>query len=461
MKSFNPADGSVVFAGVASSDLEIELAIGRAVEAGRRWAATSLDIRVAVLRGFAAYVAANAEALTQLLMCEIGKLRADAASEVAACVAKVEITIELASIRAADQDSSAGDTACQIRHRPIGVILVLGPFNFPAHLPGGQIVPALLAGNAIVFKPSELSPAVGRWIADAWTAAGLPHGVLNLIQGGAPVAQVAIADQRIDGVLFTGGYRAGASIHRQLAGRPHVLLALEMGGNNPLVICPPYEVEKAVQTIIASTFVSAGQRCTCARRLIVVQDDAGQRLIDHLVDQTRLLACGLPLDDPPVAIGPVVSAAAGARLLESQQSWIDSGGIPLLESKVSARSAALLSPGIIDMTDAAASDEESFGPLLQVYRVSNFDAAIDLAARTRFGLAAGLIGGNEAMFEAFRARVGAGIVNWNLPLTGASSRLPFGGIGCSGNHRPAGAYAIDFCHTPVASMTIHHERPFV
>jgi len=428
-------------------------AIDDASLAFSKWSRTGASTRETIIRRFAHHVSQNAESLTQLIMREVGKLRSDAAAEVAAVVAKAEITIEMMHMRRPDLQGATKEIISQARYRPLGVVVVLGPFNFPAHLPGGHIIPAILAGNTVVFKPSELAAQVGEWIVDAWRQSGLPDNVVRLIQGDASVAKSLIDDDRIAGVFFTGSHAAGVSIHRQLAGRPEVLLALEMGGNNPLVIVPPHDVDDAARLITLSAFVSAGQRCTCARRLIVTDDAFGRQTLERLVEFSAAMKPGLPDDGPNVDLGPVVSSAAADRLLRYQESWIASGGKPLAMMARSDRSPMLLSPGIIDMTDVGEiADEEWFGPLLQVYRVADFDAAIERANTTRFGLAAGMIGGTEEMFERFRRDIYAGIVNWNLATTGASSRLPFGGIGASGNHRPAGSFAIDFCNDPVASM---------
>lgn len=453
LQSINPSTGATVYEVSASSELQVHDAMMLAKSTFREWSRTPLEQRESIVRRFAEYVAANAESLTQLIMREIGKLRADAAAEVASVVAKVEITIEMMRGRRGDMALESPHLVSQVRYRPLGAVLVLGPYNFPAHLPGGHIVPALLAGNCVVFKPSELAPAVGAWIAEAWLAAGLPKGALNLIQGGREVAKLAIDEPQLAAVFFTGSYLAGKSIHEQLAGRPEVLLALEMGGNNPLVVASPFHEPDAVQTIATSAFVSAGQRCSCARRLIVVEDSHSDAMLESLVTNVRAMRCGLPDDPKPADLGPVVSAAAAKKLLETQAAWLNAGGVAHLMMAQSPRCSALVTPGIIDMTEVTdAGDEEWFGPLLQVYRVASFEEAIQRAAATRFGLAAGLIGGTETMFEEFRSAIPVGIVNWNLPTTGASSRLPFGGLGHSGNHRPAGAFAVDFCNDPIASM---------
>lgn len=423
------------------------------MEAFATWSRSAIAEREQIVLRFAAEVTADAHSLVSLLMQEVGKLRADAESEVSAVITKAQVSIDMLHARRGEWETKTSTGMSQIRYRPLGVVLVLGPFNFPAHLPGGHIIPALLAGNVVVFKPSELAPRVGQWLAEAWRGAGLPEGVLQLIQGDAEVARSAIADHRIAGVFFTGGYHTGVAIHRQLAGRPDVLLALEMGGNNPIVLVPPYDVHEAATLIVQSAFTSAGQRCTCARRLVVIDDEQGRRAIEVVVKLASEIKCGLPSDDASVQMGPVISAAAAERWLQTQQLWIAQGGCDRLRMTRSSRSAALVTPGIIDMTASeSAADEEWFGPLLQVYRVRDFAAAISKANDTRYGLAAALIGGDAAMFETFRNSSAAGIVNWNTSTIGASSSLPFGGLGKSGNHRAAGAFAIDFCNDPVASL---------
>jgi succinylglutamic semialdehyde dehydrogenase len=462
-QSRNPANGEVVFDGTAADASQVSLAVAAAVAAQPTWEQTELEERAAILRRFAQQVAAGEDELAQLITRETGKLPSDAAGEVKAVIAKVEITIEAHQLRRIEHDLDVPQGTAQTRYRAIGPVVVLGPFNFPAHLPGGHIVPAILAGNCVVFKPSELTPAVGRWIVDCWTEAGLPSGVINLIQGDRRVAGWLIDDPRIAGVFFTGGHAAGQSIHRQLAGRPEVLLALEMGGNNPLVVLAEEnrsadDPATASELIFQSAFASSGQRCTCARRLIVVDNDYGRSVVDALSKRIERTTYGIASDKPSPEIGPLISPTAVANLLRVQAAWIRAGGQPLsllepIEFPTGSWGPTLVRCGAVDVTHCGTlSDEEWFGPLLQIHYVPDFDQAIGLANATRFGLSAGLVGGSRTMFERFRREVRAGVINWNRPLTGASSSLPFGGVGHSGNHRPAGSFAVDFCSDPVASI---------
>ncbi len=457
--SVNPATGETVWTGPAAGPDEVARAVASARAAFPAWAARPLDQRAALLRVFAAEVNARRDELADLIATEVGKARWDAQGEVQAVIGKVELSIEAHAKRCGEFRGGSAVT----RFRPHGVVAVLGPFNFPAHLPNGHIVPALLAGNTVVFKPSECAPAVAERMAALWRAAGLPPGVLEVVQGGRETGAVLAAHPGIDGIFFTGSARAGRALNELSAHNPGRILALEMGGNNPLVVHRTGDVRAAVALTLQSAFVSAGQRCTCARRLVVVTGrpatDAGfgeaEPFVRALVEGTRRLRVGRPTERPEPFLGPVVSATAAQRLVEAQAALVARGARPLVELRALAPGTGLVSPGLLDVTPVAdRPDEELFGPLLQVVRVPDFDAALREANATAFGLAAGLLSDDRALYDRFRAAVRAGIVNWNQPLTGASSAAPFGGVGLSGNHRPSAYFAADYCSHPVASIEV-------
>jgi succinylglutamic semialdehyde dehydrogenase len=394
-------------------------------------------------------VEADADAFAQMIARETGKSLWETRTEVASVAAKVEISITAQTERAGEKAAEAAGVRQMLRHKPHGVLAVLGPYNFPAHLPNGHIVPALLAGNVIVFKPSEQTPAVADFMAGLWTKAGLPEGVLNLVHGGGDVGR-EVAGAAIDGLLFTGSAHVGAALARQFADTPHRILALEMGGNNPLVAWDVPDIGAAAATVVQSAFLSAGQRCTNARRLIL--KDGDDRLVEAVLALADRLIVGSPFDEPQPFMGPVISNAAADGLERGWAGLVAVGG-RVLRPLVRARAdRPFLSPAVIDMTGHAPSDDELFGPVLQIVRVPDWDAAIAAANATRFGLAAGLIGGDAALFDRFWAESRAGIVNWNRPTNGASSAAPFGGIGASGNHRPSAYYAADYCAFPVATL---------
>ncbi len=447
--STDPCTGEIVWQGPAG-DPAAAVASARAAFPG--WSATSLDERIAVARRFAATVGERAEDFAVLIARETGKPLWETRTEVASVRAKVDISITAQAERAGTRSGEVGGVRQVLRHKPHGVVTVLGPYNFPAHLPNGHIVPALLAGNTVVFKPSELSPAVADFMAACWDAAGLPPGVLGVVHGGGETGK-ALAAADIDGLLFTGSPRTGAALARQFAETPHKILALEMGGNNPLVVwdLDADRLDAAAALIIQSAYLSAGQRCTCARRLIVGPDAAP--LLDRVVGLIDRIVVGAPFDEPQPFMGPVIDNRAADALQAGFAALIGKGArvLRVLARRDMAR--PFLMPGLIDVTGVAdRPDVELFGPVLQVVRVPDFTAAMCEANATKFGLSAGLIGGDSALYDRFWRESRAGVVNWNRPTNGAASNAPFGGVGLSGNHRPSAYYAADYCAWPVASL---------
>ncbi len=448
----SPIDGRVTLEGNAASHPQVDSALDAANEAFSSWSLRSLDERISIAKRFAELVGERKEELARLISVEVGKPLWEARTEAAAAVGKVANSIEAIQKRRWTTTEQIGSYTAVTRYRPHGAMLVLGPFNLPAHLPGAHIVPALLAGNTVVFKPSELAPAVGQWLMQTWIDAGLPVGVMNLIHGGASTAIYAVQSERFAGVLFTGSHRAGVSIHRALAGRPQTVLALELGGNNPLVVHDVADVRRATITIINSAFITSGQRCTCARRLIVVGHANYDRLMESLQVALPRIRVGNPLSDPQPYLGTLIHEAAAQNMLAAQQQRIAEGCEAIVPMQVVDNHPAKLSPGLLTAGSSLPDDCERFGPLLTAYVVSDLDEAISMANATQFGLSAGYLGDSEKEYLYFLDRVRAGIVNWNRQTTGASGKLPFGGIGQSGNHHPSGFFAADYCAYPVASL---------
>ncbi len=456
--SLSPIDDSVIWSGEATSQQQIKRVMQQSAQAGGLWRDTALEDRIEIVRRYGKHLSDHQEEITDLISREVGKLHWDARAEVAAGIGKIELSIGAIGQRRGEQSTGSGDLRRVIRYQPIGVTLVLGPFNFPLHLPGGQIIPALLAGNTVVFKPSDQATAVGQWMLDAWRSVGLPEAVLQMITGGVAEAAAAIDSPQVAGVFLTGGRAAGRAIHRQLAGRPEVLLALELGGNNPIVVTGDVPAKTVASLVSFSAFISAGQRCTCARRLILEENAQTPSQLAALVDRTAAIKVGLPDAEPVPHVGPLISAQAADGLQQTYDRLLQLGCQPLLPMKRDASRSNLVHPAIVDATSAGKSelqqmgDMEWFGPLLVVQRVADFETAVESASRTCYGLAASLLGGTRLMFDRFVRQVGAGVVNWNRPTTGAAGALPFGGLGDSGNHRPAGFFAIDFCNDPIASL---------
>lgn len=452
-QSTNPSTNDVIWNGNNSSDDQIDLAIQAARLAQHLWMIKPLDERIGIIRSFAKLLEEKSELMAETIARETGKPLWEARTEAAAMKSKIEISINAFNERTGTTENTMPGAKTFIRHKPHGVVAVFGPYNFPGHLPNGHIVPALLAGNTVVFKPSELTPATAELTIQLWEQAGIPTGVINLIQGERTSGIYLANHPHLDGLFFTGSSRTGQLIHQQFGGQPGKILALEMGGNNPLIICEVTDVQAAVHDTLHSAFITTGQRCTCARRLFVPTGEWGDDFLKRLVKATQILKIGHWDDDPQPFMGAVISEASAEAIVKAQVHLKSLGGSIMVEAKQLQTGTGLVSPGIIDVTNVpAVPDEEYFGPLLQVIRYQHLKDAIQKANNTRYGLSAGLFSDRREDYELFFSQIRAGIVNWNRPITGAAGTAPFGGVGDSGNHHPSAYFAADYCAYPVASV---------
>ena len=449
LTSIDPATGEPVWQESTAAEADVSAAVSAAREAFQDWADRPRAERVEALRRYKAALEVRRAPMAEAISRETGKALWETTAELGSMIGKVDVSIAAYDERTGVRETATPFGRAVLRHRPHGVMAVLGPFNFPGHLPNGHIVPALLAGDTVVFKPSEETPLTGQLMVEALEAADLPRGVVNLVQGGKEVG-AALIEQPIDGLLFTGSGAAGAHFRRHFADRPDVILALELGGNNPLVVWDATDAEAAAALVVQSSFITTGQRCSCARRLIVPEGHEGEAVIEAVV----ALADRLRIDvwnaaDEPF-MGPLVSARAADAARMAAKAL---GGTVIREAgKVEGLSDAFITPGVIDVSHHETPDEEIFAPIVQVRRAATFDGALALANDTRYGLSAGLISDDPARWERFQQRIRAGVVNWNRPTTGAAGTAPFGGLGASGNHRPSAYYAADYCAYPVASF---------
>lgn len=454
LQSINPANGELIWSGQSASGDQVSRAVQAARWAAPDWFGLGYDLRRQLVERYTELLQREAESIAICIARETGKPLWEARTEVSSMIGKTALSIRAFNERTGSRFTEQDGVRMALRHKPHGVLAVFGPYNFPGHLPNGHIVPALLAGNTLVFKPSEQTPMVSRQIVELWHRAGLPQGVLNLVQGGVDVGQALASSDDLDGICFTGSSATGERLQQQFGIRPGKLLALEMGGNNPLLLQPVDNIDAALVCVIQSAFLSSGQRCSCARRLLVPVGNWGDDFINRLVAAVRQISVDDPFAEPQPFMGSLISNAAVDNMLVAQQRLIESGAEVRLPMQRLHERGALLSAGLIDVTTLGdrAPDEEYFGPLLQLIRYRDFDQAIAVANRTRYGLSAGLISDSETAFDYFHRHIRAGVVNWNRPLTGASGSLPFGGIGASGNHRPGAWYAADYCAYPVAGL---------
>ncbi|WP_298302348.1 succinylglutamate-semialdehyde dehydrogenase [uncultured Erythrobacter sp.] len=454
--SYAPATGEEVWRGEI---VDVDEAVSRSRRAWPAWAATGQGQRIEIARRFANEVRTDAEDIATQIAKETGKPLWEARTEVDAVIAKVDISVQAYAERTGRKkhDSALQGTSA-LRHKPHGVMAVLGPYNFPAHLPNGHMVPAIIAGNTVLLKPSEKTPGVAAALMECWKRCGIPEDVVQVVIGGPNEGKELVAHQGVDGVLFTGSAQAGIAINRKLATNPGKIVALEMGGNNPIVVTNTPLISDACALIIQSAFTTTGQRCTAARRLIVIES-MYEPLMAELIPLARKIVVDEPFADPQPFMGPLIDNQAAEGITESFVALMTGGGKPLLPMRRLFPDKPFVTPGIIDTTELPdRPDMELFGPILQVIKVPDLDAGIAEANNTRFGLSASLIGGSPDDYGRFWANTRAGIINWNKPTNGASSSAPFGGIGLSGNHRPAAYYAADYCAYPVASNEIDQPR---
>ena len=454
--SVDPAKNQVIWSAKAASEAQVNDAVAAARAAFPSWSLKTVEERLSIIKKFAELLAENKQSLAKIIAKETGKPEWETATEAAAMMGKIAISEKAYHERTGTVENAMPVGQAIIRHKPHGVVAVFGPYNFPGHLPNGHIVPALIAGNTVVFKPSDLTPMVAEFTVQLWEKAGLPAGVLNLVQGQIETGKALASHQNIDGLFFTGSSRTGKILHEQFAGHPGKILALEMGGNNPLIVKGVADIDAAVHDIVQSAFVTSGQRCTCARRLFIESNEQGDKILARLLEVTKAIKVGHYDAEEQPFMGAMISTAAAAGMANAQQDLLNLGAKSLLKLEHTDTDTGFVTPGIIDVTDIVNEmpDEEHFGPLLKVVRYTDFDTAIEQANNTSFGLSAGLLGDSKEDYDYFLARIRAGIVNWNRPITGASSAAPFGGIGESGNHRASAYYAADYCAYPVASVEL-------
>lgn len=454
-QSIDPADASLVWQAKTATTEQVDMAIIAARAAFPTWANRPLEERLNIINAFAALIKEHSEQIATLISRETGKPIWETRTEAAAMVGKVAISIQAYHERTGEKTTPMPGATARLRHRPHGVVAVFGPYNFPGHLPNGHIVPALIAGNTVVFKPSEQAPATSDFIVQLWQQAGLPAGVLNLIQGERDTG-VALANHHgIDGLFFTGSPQVGHILHHDFAGHPGKILALEMGGNNPLLVSDKVADQRAaVHEIIQSAFISAGQRCTCARRLLLPKGAVGDAILQSLITATKNILIDRFDATAQPFMGPVVSAHAADGLLKAYLKLIALGATPLVDMTRGDAHTGFITPGIIDATliQDRLPDQEYFGPLLTVIRYDSLDQAMAIANNTQYGLSAGILSDDAKEYAWFLQHSRAGIINWNRQTTGASSNAPFGGTGASGNHRASAYYAADYCAYPVASI---------
>jgi len=435
----------------------VEKACRSARQAFPGWGRKTLSERKEKLLQLQKIFVARADEMAQVIARETGKPLWEAKTEAAALGSKIAITLEHSVKLVAEEHIANALPGVEgvIRHKARGVMAVIGPFNFPAHLPNGHIIPALLVGNTVVFKPSDKTPAVGQLMAEFYHEAGFPPGVFNLVQGQAETGKRLVVNQDVDGILFTGSYDVGLKIKQDTLEQYWKILALEMGGKNSTIVWNDADLEKAVYETIVGAYLTTGQRCSCTSKIILHRGIRDQ-FLQAFHDTAKKLKIGHWSED--VFMGPLISSDSVDKYVRFQEIAKREGAECLMRGKTLSleRQGYYVTPSIylVDRPDEKSVYQKSeiFGPNVAIYTVEDFTDAMKISNADGFGLVLALFTKNKDLYERaiFDSRVG--LLNWNRTTNGASSRLPFGGLGKSGNDRPSGHFAIQYCTTPLASL---------
>jgi succinylglutamic semialdehyde dehydrogenase len=445
----------------------VDEAVDAACEAYPSWRKRSLGERAELLRKYQAALKRREEELAETIAREVGKPLWEAKTELSAMLNKVDVTINESLRFVADFEvpkvMEGAHGAC--RYRPLGVMAVIGPFNFPGHLPNGHFVPALLTGNTVVFKPSEKAPGVGQLVAECFQEAGFPAGVFNLLQGEREVGRRLVVHEGVSGVLFTGSYEVGTRIKQDTLQQHWKILALEMGGKNAAIVWDDADLEVAVHETLIGAYVTAGQRCSATSRIIV-----HKRLLDSFLkrfhDRAKAFSIGNPLDNP--FMGPLIDQGSVDRYMKFL-------GIAAREGcEIVMRGKALeletrgnyVAPSICWVKDSGLGlarksvyqQTELFAPNAAILGADELEEAIALANATQYGLVTSVFTASRNVFDRCFDELESGLINWNKSTVGASSRLPFGGFKKSGNHFPTALAAPLYCTAPVSSLEVAEPR---
>ena len=457
IKNTSPGDLSDLVGVFPVLHAHVEEAVQAAKEAYLPWASLEMEDRKKyVLRLKELFMAHEAE-MTELIARDTGKPLWDAASEAKNLANKIDITIShsLNLVKEERFPNALPQVDGVIRHKPRGVMAVLGPFNFPAHLPNGHIIPALLMGNTIVFKPSEQTPAVGQFYAELMEKAQFPAGVFNMVQGDAEAGRKLVAHENVDGILFTGSYEVGLKIKQETLNHYWKILALEMGGKNATVVWDDADFSKAIYETLVGAYMSSGQRCSGTSR-IILHESIAEKFTEKFYQASKKLTIGHWSENP--FMGPLINAGAVEKYVRFQEIANRENCESLMRGKALdlKQKGYYITPSIhiVNKFDpnSVYQKSEIFGPNVAIYTVKNFDEALQIVNSTGYGLVMSLFSKSESLFKRALIEAKVGLLNFNRTTNGASSKLPFGGMGKSGNDRPSAHYAIQYCSVPVASL---------
>lgn len=402
---------------------------------------------------FITHEAEMAEAIAR----DTGKPLWEAMTEAKALSQKIDITLNHSMKLMAEErlPNALPGVEGVIRYKARGVMAVLGPFNFPAHLPNGHIIPALAMGNTIVFKPSEHTPAVGQLYAQIVHKAGFPRGVFNLVQGDGECGKKLVINESVSGILFTGSYDVGLRIKQETLTHYWKILALEMGGKNATVVWEDADLDKAVYETLVGAFMTSGQRCSCTSR-IILHDKIANEFTDRFYEAAKKISIGHWQDN--AFMGPLINSQSVEKYLRFQEIAKRENCESLMRGKVLdlKYKGYYVTPSIYLVSGynekSVYQKSEIFGPNVAIYKSSDFDETMNIVNSTGYGLVMALFTKNQNLYNEAVFKANVGLLNWNRTTNGASSRLPFGGTGKSGNDRPSAHFAVQYCSVPMANL---------
>jgi alpha-ketoglutaric semialdehyde dehydrogenase len=457
LESINPANPRLIVAeGRSAETCQLEAAVAAAADAQAAWAATPIHQRGAVLMEAAAVVERNAAPWGFELAAEEGKTKAEG-------IAEVRRAAQILRYYSNEGDRQTGEIFASPRageqilvtRKPVGVVGVITPFNFPIAIPAWKIAPALVHGNTVVWKPASAVPLLR--LAHALTCAGLPAGVLNLVIGGSYLGDSLVDHEGVDAITFTGSTGVGRRIAAAAAARG-VPVQAEMGGKNAAIVLDDADIDLALEQVMLGAFRSTGQKCTATSRLIVA-DGIAERFLDALRTRAAALVVGDPTHDS-TEMGPVVSDAAfqsisaGIETATAQGATLLAGGRPYTEAQLS--DGYFIAPTIAELDSQPADvwTEELFGPVLAVRRAADAEQAFQLANDSEFGLSAALFTQDLTRVLQAVEQIDVGVLHVNSESAGADPHVPFGGAKKSGlGPKEQGSAAREFfTHTTTVYM---------
>ncbi len=438
----------------------IDQVVECANDAYKKWKKTPISERVSFLNRYKEVLLSKKEEIANAIALETGKPLWESLTEANALIAKVDVTINDSLPRIENQKfpNIMDQTNGSVQFKPIGPCLIIGPFNFPCHLANGQILSALIAGNSVIFKPSEKTAYSTQLMIECFQEAQFPAGVVNLIQGGGLTASKLIKEKSIKGIFFTGSKEVGIKIlestHRDLT----KLVALELGGKNATVLHHDCNQDHAMGELIKSCFLTAGQRCT-STSIVPIHRSICDQFLNNFHQIAKKLIVDHPIDfEKEPFMGPLIDEKAVENYLLYMGMAKREGYEEIMRGKAIDKKyrGNYVSPSIHFMNKANPKSHflksELFAPNTIFIPYDEIEEAIEIANITNYGLAFSVFTQSDDIYQKCLDDIESGIINRNRSTVGASSKLPFGGFKNSGNYRPAAVAMIDSCAHQSSSL---------